>query len=354
MASTLPVDEILVPERPDLPGLSFRHLRIPDDYPGMAAANQASRDHCGIEEVITADTMARDYAHWINWDPEEDTLVVERDGRIVGYGRTEWRDLTDGTRGFRTVVMVHPAQYGHGLAGAMLGWAERRLMALATTVAPDDPRPSAMTAFSFGAEVELAAALEGHGWDKTGQGYEMVRPTLDDVPETPMPAGLVVRPVGIDTAARRRVFDASSEAFRDERGEAETGEEEWEAFRTDPREDPALWIVAFDGDEIAGGVLGKIDPDENAHHGRERGIVAAVFTRRPWRRRGLARALIARALVRLRDHGMTSAYLGVDGLNPNQAMDLYESLGFTVASTSFEWHKPLPAATRMPPVMESR
>jgi GNAT superfamily N-acetyltransferase len=211
-----------------------------------------------------------------------------------------------------------------------------------------------MSAFSFGAETELAAALEGHGWDKTGQGYEMVRPTLDDVPETPMPAGLVVRPVGIDTAARRLVFDASSEAFRDERGEAETGEEEWDAFRTDPREDPALWIVAFDGDEIAGGVLGKIDPDENAHHGRERGIVAAVFTRRPWRRRGLARALIARALVRLRDHGMTSAYLGVDGLNPNQAMDLYESLGFTVASTSFEWHKPLPAATGIPPVMESR
>ena len=86
----------------------------------------------------------------------------------------------------------------------------------------------------------------------------------------------------------------------------------------------------FDGDEIAGAVLGKIDPAENAHHGRERGIVDAVFTRRRGVDAGLARALIARALVRLRDHGMTSAYLGVDGLNPNQAMTLYGSLGFEI------------------------
>ena len=40
---------------------------------------------------------------------------------------------------------------------------------------------------------------------------------------------------------------------------------------------------------------------------------------------------------------MTSAYLGVDGLNPNQAMTLYTSLGFEIASTSYDWTKPLPA-----------
>ena len=52
-----------------------------------------------------------------------------------------------------------------------------------------------------------------------------------------------------------------------------------------------------------------------------RGYIAGVWTRRPYRRRGLARALLARVLVLLRERGMTSAYLGVDGLNPNQAVD---------------------------------
>ena len=33
----------------------------PEDYPGMAAANQRSRDAAGIEEVITPESLARDY-----------------------------------------------------------------------------------------------------------------------------------------------------------------------------------------------------------------------------------------------------------------------------------------------------
>ena len=62
----------------------------------------------------------------------------------------------------------------------------------------------------------------------------------------------------------------------------------------------------------------------------------------------LARALLARCLVRLRDYGMTSAYLGVDGLNPNQAMTLYGSLGFETASMSIDYTKALPASTGVP------
>ncbi len=42
----------------------------------MAAANQRARDAAGIEEVITAERMARDYAHHVNCDPVDDILVV--------------------------------------------------------------------------------------------------------------------------------------------------------------------------------------------------------------------------------------------------------------------------------------
>lgn len=336
-------DAIALADHPDVPGLRFRHFHAPDDFAGMAAANQAARDDAGQEEVITAESMARDYAHFINWDPFADTLIAERDGRVVGYARTQWRDQTDGRRAFTTIVVVEPAQRGTGIAEALLGWAEARLVAIARAIPPAEGRPGDLHTFTLGNETELAAALEARGWTRTGQGHEMVRPTLDDVPDVPMPAGLVVRPIGVDEGSRRRVWDAGVEAFADERDETEATDGEWRAFLTDPRQDPALWVIAFDGDEIAGGVRGLIDPVENTHHGRERGLLDGVFTRRPWRRRGLARALIARTLVRLRDHGMTSAYLGVDGLNPNQAMDLYGSLGFEVVSTTYDWAKPLSA-----------
>ncbi|HYH92136.1 MAG TPA: GNAT family N-acetyltransferase [Candidatus Saccharimonadales bacterium] len=324
-------------------GLRFRHFHAPDDYAGMAAANQATRDAAGMEEVITAEGMARDYGHFINWDPFHDTVVAERDGRIVGYARTQWRDQTDGERAFTTVVVVEPGQTGIGITEALLAWAEDRLVAIARAIPTAERRPGSMRTFSFGSEADYAALLETRGWARTGQGHEMVRPDLDDIPDVPLPAGLVVRPIGLDTASRRAVWDAAVEAFADERNEEEASEEDWASFLSDPRQDPALWVIAFDGDDIAGGVQGKIDPEENAHHGRERGLLDGVWTRRAWRRRGLARALIARSLVRLRDHGMTSAYLGVDGLNPNQAMTLYESVGFGIVSTAYDWTKPLPA-----------
>ena len=77
---------------------------------------------------------------------------------------------------------------------------------------------------------------------------------------------------------------------------------------------------------MAAGVSGRIDRGERparlqASHRRGSGPGEGTGGA-AWRGRSFADVL-----VRLRERGMTSAYLGVDGLNPNQAMNLYESLG---------------------------
>ena len=346
-------DEIEIVVRPAVPGLRFRLFHGPADYPGMVAANQVERDEAGIQEVITVEGLAAEYANLTNSDPYRDVLIVERNGAIIAYARVEWRDMIDGTRGFVSICHLQPGERRQGIGRAMLGWCEARLAAKAAELPDRTLIPGWMQAFAYGANPGAMALLEGTGWTRAGHGYEMVRPTLDDIPNVPMPDGLLVRPVGSDEASRRAVWDAGSDAFRDHRSEQEPTEADWQQFLADRFQDPSLWVVAFDGDEIAGAVLGKIDPAENAHHGRERGICDSVFTRRAWRRRGLARALLARTLVRLRDHGMTSAYLGVDGLNPNQAMTLYSSLGFELSSMSIDWRKPLPAWTGVPAPTET-
>jgi mycothiol synthase len=346
-------DEVEIPQRPAVPGLRFRRFRGAADFAGMTAANQAHRDAAGLEEAITAEGMANHYAHLTNSDLDRDVLIVERDGATIGYARVEWRDRIDGSRAFVSICALRPSERRQGIGRAMLGWCEARLAAKAIALPDRAAVPGTMQAFAYGNDAGAVALLERTGWARTGHGYEMVRLTMDDIPDVPMPGGLVVRPIGIDAPSRRAVWDAGVEAFRDHRAEQEATEEDWLQFLGDPHHDPSLWLVAFDGDEIAGAVLGKIDPAENAHHGRERGIADEVFTRRAWRRRGLARALLARALVRLRDHGMTSAYLGVDGLNPNQAMTLYSSLGFETSSMSIDWTKPLPASTGVPAPSET-
>jgi len=336
-----------VPDVPAIPGLAFRRWRGLDDLHGMAAANQRARDDAGAEEVINVEAMTRTYTHLENCDLDRDLLVVERDGVTIGYVRVAWRDLTNGTRQFFSFCVLDPAERGRGIGQALLSWSEERLAEIATTV-PND-RPAQLFSYTYSSDVAGRVLLEKNGWTEVARGYEMVRPTLDDVPDVPLPPGIDVRDV--DETDRRVTWEAAREAFRDHRDEQEWGEEEWAHFLGEVP-DMSLAVIAFAGDAVAGGVWNVIDQAANEHHGRARGALATVWTAAAWRRRGIARALLARSLVRLRERGMTSAYIGVDGANPNQAMDLYSSLGFEVATSTIDWRKPLAAAGRRLPEQE--
>lgn len=333
------------------PGLRFRHYHGPQDLPGMAAANQAMRDADGILDTTSADDMAIQYANLTNSDLDRDILIVERidePAGIGGYARVEWRDLTDGTRAFGSIILMNPQVRTAELARAMVAWSEAQIAHNARSL-PDSDRVAVMQAYTIGEDPTLPDALRAAGWTLQGRGYEMLREPLEDLPAMLVPEGLEFRPLVDDERVRRAIFEAMADAFRDHRSEPEASEEDWRHFRDDPKYDPGLWIIAFDGDEMAGGAIGLIDEDLIRHHGVQRGYVDGVFTRRAWRRRGLARAAVARVLVGLRERGMTSAFLEVDGLNPNQAMGLYESLGFAIVTTSADWSKPLPADHKKDP-----
>lgn len=339
------MDEMAIPARPDDPAIRFRHYRGPEDLPGMAAANQAMRDADGILDTTSADDMAVQYANLTNSDLDRDLVVIERVGEpptIAGYARVEWRDLTDGRRAFGTVVVMAPDVRTPDLARAVVAWSEARIADNARSVPSRADQIAFMQAYTLGPDATLPDALTAAGWRQQGRGYEMLCEPLGATPVMPVPTGLELRPLADDEATRRAVWDALVEAFRDHRSEPEASDADWRQFRDDPKYDTSLWVVAFDGDDVAGGALGLIDREQIDHQGIQRGYVDAVFTRPAWRRRGLARAAVAEVLVRLRARGMTSAFLEVDGLNPNQAMGLYESLGFRAVTTSADWTKPLP------------
>jgi mycothiol synthase len=122
-------------------------------------------------------------------------------------------------------------------------------------------------------------------------------------------------------------FDASDSAF--------------EKALTSPEHDPSLWVVAWDGDEIAGAVTNAIFTAENESFRRSRGWLGTVFVRSRWRRRGLGAAIVARAVLRLREVGMTEAMLGVDSDNPSGALGLYERAGFVVVERGAAYRKPM-------------
>jgi ribosomal protein S18 acetylase RimI-like enzyme len=198
-----------------------------------------------------------------------------------------------------------------------------------------------MGSWATDSERDKIALLTRFGFTPVRYFFDMVRPTLDDIEEPVLPDGLELRPVTEDQW--KQLWNADIEAFLDHWGGFDGSDENFERWTRDKKWDPSLFVVAWDGDEIAGGVVNQINETENAAFNRKRGWLQSVFVRRPWRRRGLGKAIVLRSLQVFRDRGMTSAGLGVDADNPSGALGLYAGTGFEVEFRSTAYRKPMEA-----------
>lgn len=309
-----------------------------EDLAAIVRILNAHAEADGVEEAWTIDGLRAWFSHPSEqFDALRDALLVEVDDRIVATGRTEWVDTRDGRyREYRVHGTVDPALRGRGVGSWLLAELERRQRALAAEHA-QDRETVLMTFAAVGRQEE--AMLRFNGYEPARWFMDMVRPTLDDVEVPPLPHGLELRPVTPDQ--HETIWRANREAFRDHWGGSDESIEQLRRILDDPDVDTDLWLIAWDGDEVAGGVWNEIRPAENEAFGIRRGWLDSVFTRRQWRRRGLAAALIARSLLLLRDRGMASAILGVDADNPTGALGLYEAAGFSVHDRFVALRKPL-------------
>lgn len=312
------------------------------DLPDIVRLLNAQYEADGINERRSVDGERAWYAHPSEqFDPARDVVLAKLDGRVVGVAGKDWVDTRDGAlREYRSWGAVDPTHRRRGIGGALLAENERRARELAREQQPD--RPTAHG--SFAAEGRPAAILlERTGYTRVRWFFDMVRPTLDDIPQVPLPAGFDLRPVAPDH--HEAIWRANREAFRDHWGGSDESLEAMQRILGDPDTDTSLWLIAWDGGDVAGGVWNAIYPGENEALGIRRGWLDSVFTRRAWRKRGLARALIARSLQVLRDRGMTSAALGVDADNQSGALGLYTAVGFAVDERFAAWRKPMEAVS---------
>lgn len=292
-----------------------------------------------IDERVSEAGLTNWFGHPTRtFDASRDVVVAEVDGQVVAYGFSAWVDTTDGLREHRTRGHVHPEWRRRGVGSAILAHNVARARGVAAE--QGEERTRVLGAWAADRQPGAIALLQGNGYKPVRWFFTMVRPTLDEIEVAPMPEGLFLGPV-TDRAGYRRLFDADVEAFLDHWGGFDASDESFEEWLGDPNFDPSLWVIAWDGDEIAGGVINSIDANENALLERRRGLLDSVFVRRAWRRRGLAAALVARSLVQLRERGMSSAWLGVDADNPNGALGVYQRAGFAVDLRSTAYRKPL-------------
>ena len=300
----------------------MRRFRSPDDLAGMAALINArdERDGTGGPHV-TAEAMADIYNHLQRCDPDTDIVVVETDaGDIAGYARVQWDDWAEGIRSYWMAFEAEPDP--PDIQTDVLDWAEARALAVADEHPADRRRLHAEAQVGTPRETALLA----RGFRPIRYSAIMIRPDLTDIPDRPLPEGLTTRPVRPDDL--RAIWEADIEAFRDHFGYVEQTEHDWEKFRDTAERGTDLWQVAWAGDLVVGQVRTYEDPGEAERIGRRRGWTEDISTRREWRGKGVASALICASLRQLRDLGFDEAALGADTESLTGAFDLYASLGY--------------------------
>lgn len=321
-----------------IPNLVLRPYAGEEDLSAIVRIINAENEADHLDERLTEESERSSYAHpSAQFDPARDVVLAELDGIVVGVAGQDWVDTRDGElREHRLWGAVDPAHRRRGIGTALLADNERRARAIEP--APVEGRAKAFGSFA-GEGRPAAALLERSGYEMARWFFEMVRPSLDGVAAVPLPAGFELRPAG--PGDYPSIWRANREAFRDHWGGSDESEAAMRRFLETPDTDPTLWLIAWEGSEIVGGVINAIFAHENEAMGYRRGWLESVFTRRAWRRRGLAQALIARSLLLLRERGMTSAGLGVDAANPSGALGLYETAGFAVHERFVAWRKPM-------------
>jgi len=308
---------IVVPQAPAIPGLVFRHFRGEADLANIAAVINASLAADRNSERITAEGLANIYAHPVHWDPQQDTLLVEVDGTLIGYANTEWREEDDGACPHFINLHLVAEWRGCGLELAMQRHMERRAW-MEASAGPDGARHwfASKVPETWQAGAEMLLAL---GYAPERYYFEMQRPLDDDLPKAPLPTGLALRPPLPEHY--RAIWEAGEKCFRDQRDHVAPSEESYRAWVATPDLDPSLWLVAWDGDQVAGAAI-------NVVHEGAWGETDDLFVRRPWRKQGLGRALLVGSLHLFKARGLTTAGLGVDAENLSGALGLYESVGF--------------------------
>jgi len=324
------------PRSAQIAHLTFRAYRGESDYPAMVEIMNATARADGLEYNETVDDITRLFAHLANCDPQKDMIFADVGSRAIAYGRVFWRDEITGLRLYTSLGFIDPQFRRRGLGRVMLAWNQARLAEIAQT--HDPALEKAYNAYAVDTSPGAVALLEAAGYKMARRFAEVVRPIDPPPSPAPLPDGLRVVPA--EPAHYPAVWAARAEAHADHWGFIPPARGDYERWQAERRFQPHLWKIAWDGDEIAGAVLNHVDVQRNAWAGKRRGYTQDVFVRRPWRRRGVARALLTESLAMFRQMGMEETLLGVDTTNPSGAHLLYADVGYRPVICHLHYRKP--------------
>lgn len=285
---------------------------------------------CSLEMIGAEDFTRREVE--LDWQTpgfelsKDSRVVFNSVGELVGV-TSVWADSEIPVHPF-VWGRVHPDHRNQGIGSEMLEWSFHRARHVVHRV-PKDARV-AIHAYSVASFEPSKRLLEDHGMEVIRHSWQMLIDLDENIPQPEWPEGISL--VRYDHEKHdQAIYRADYEAFQDHFGfieeSFEVGYPKWVLQMIEDEEyDPSLWFIAFDGDEVAGGSICRAksweDPDS--------GWIRSLFVRKPWRRRGLALALLRHSFHEFKKRGKLRVGLGVDSENLTGATKLYKKAGMRI------------------------
>jgi ribosomal protein S18 acetylase RimI-like enzyme len=287
-------------------------------------------------EFLTEQDLLDDFGN-----PDHDfprgSMGAFADGTMAAFGTVRVRSQADPVHDMRYWGGVHPDWRQRGLGTRLLDWAEDAAVRLHQEHFPG--RPLSLSGSSLTHNPDGAALYAARGYQPVRWFHVMSRDLKAPLPAASLAPDVRVAP--FSPAVSEDARGIRNEAFADHWGSTETSAEAWEHHVTGSTFRPGFSFVAYAGQEPAGFVLSEEYEAYNEQIGGRDLFIGLVGTRRAARGRGIASALLIRALAGAREAGFISGSLVVDADSPTGAVGLYERVGFTVKHTSVTQAKSL-------------
>lgn len=329
---------IVLPDAPALADLSFRPILGVQDANVLLAVHSGRIAHDQVDPLSSFEAwpsrrdLNEKLAQVLAEGRQDRWLVAQVGEQAAGYSHIAGWPEGDGTWVYLTLGWVLPEWRSRGIGTAMLHWAEDRIRRLAAAEQPGARFEFAANASSTEKEATSLLVHEGYRAEYTvlEMGLDLSAPTLAHS----LPPGTDVRPALPNhyLLIATNIGEAYQHEYEGGRFREEFDPVDYAVGLSASKHDPSLWQVAWAGDQVIGQVLSIIQ--------NGRAEVFEVSVRPDWRRRGLGRALLARALLVLRARGVDAIRLGTVSEFRTRARDLYRSVGFRVLKEFPRYRKP--------------
>ena len=328
---------------------------LPQDQEAIAAVvNSHSLDVLGTNRALIDQHDQLRFARYVPADAER-VVAVAGDGQVIGfqYLVSQPPYLVHELGG-----AVHPAYRGQGVGTQLLDWAERR----ARELLPQAPAATNVVAQShmFANDQHAQALLANTGYRRVREWIHLAIEMAEPPPAPAWPDDITVRLMD-QNRDWPIVGDALEEAFADHWGqlppaELSQSEDDGEAESDDSddqddeddEDDPYsnsrdFCFVALCGGEVAGSCLGNAKTIEWPDSGK----VGSLSIRRPYRRRGLARAMMYHTLGEFYRHGIRRVITDTDNDSFTGADRLYQQIGMHIYRREHLYEKVLRPGTEL-------